>query len=780
MIRIGSAARSLAAALGALGAAVFLALFLSNSRPHGFALFATLALIWTWALVLSAACVTAGHALLARLVPASERSRFESLAISFPLGVVILVLGIYVGGFLHLLSAPFAVILPALMIAAGIPAARRAWSRLRRDGFPGRVLQVGWLSAVAWVVGILLLGVLYLGVLSPAAVNYDAAWIHLSIAQDYARAGHIVPFPGNWEADVMHLGSVLNTWSFLVPGLSMPALHWMMALHTEFTAFVWTLVGVAAAIGWLSRRRVSGAWVFFFLFPGLFVYDSNMGGAADHFLALFTPALLLATAKVTRRFAPGACVLWGLLAGAAMMTKAQSVYAVGPIGLWILGSAGLGLWRRRRRGVDAPSLQTVARGLGVMAAAAFFVLLPHLASNLVFFRNPLYPLMQGIFTGSRPTVKDATVMMQAGFPDWHNLPPAALGARLSEALQLVATFSFVPHYSYVQGLPVFGSLFTLAIPLVALVGRARRLWIGCLVALGATFAWALTYWVDRNLQTFLPLLVAATGAACIRLWELGWAARAGLTALLGVQLIWSGGLYFAHSELSADRIGDSIALLRTAMQGKAAEKLKTYRSEFVELGRSLPENAKVLLHDSHGNLGIDRPVYLDWPGYQGVIDYREFRSPADLVRRLHELGITYVVHTPGAHPSDSKQEEVIFDAFAERYGRVPRVYGGLMMFPVPREPGTDHPYKVVAIGLGPAYPDGLYPVENLSTVETLPPQYLTWKGPSRTAPSPAALLPEADAVIIGSNAALDGPTTQALTTSFHNVRGYGGFRLMLR
>ena len=774
MMRIRAGARSLAVSVGSLGAALFLGVFLSNSRPHGFALFATLALIWTWALVLSAACVAAGHALLARLIPAHERSRFESLALSFPLGVVILVLGMYVGGFLHLFSAAFALVWPGLMIASGVPAARRALARLRRDGFPGRVLQVGWLSAIAWVCGILLLGVLYLGVMTPAAVNYDAAWIHLAIAQDYARAGHIVPFPGNWEADVMHLGSVLNTWSFLVPGLSMPALHWMMALHTEMTVFVWTVVGVAAAIGWLSRRRVSGAWVCFFLFPGLFVYDSNMGGAADHFLALFTPALLLATAKVTRRFARGPCLLWGFLAGAAMMTKVQSVYAVGPIGVWILVSAALDLRRRRRGEVTAPSLRTVVRGLAWMAAAALFVLLPHLGSNLVFFRNPLYPLMQNVFTGSRPTVRDATVMMQAGFPDWHNLPPAALGQRLREALELLATFTFVQHYSYVQGLPVFGSLFTLMLPLVPFAGRARKLWIGCLVALGAVFAWALTYWVDRNLQTFLPLLVAATGAACIRLCELGWAARAGVTALVGVQLVWSGGLYFSGS----DRIGDAIALLRTAMDGKAAEKLKTYRSEFVELGRALPESARVLLHDSHGNLGIDRPVYLDWPGYQGVIDYRDFRSPADLVRRLNELGITHVVHTPGAHPSDSKQEEIIFDAFAERYGRIPRVFGGLMMFPVPRVPAPDHPYQVVVIGL-PPYRDGLYPVESLSTVETLPPQYLSWAGPARTAPSPAALLPEADAVLIGSNATLDGPTTQALN-AFHNARGYSGFRLMLR
>jgi hypothetical protein len=766
--------RSLVVAVGALGAGVFLALFLANSKTHGFALFSTLALIWLWALILSAACVSSGHALLARLVPAHERSRLVSLAISFPLGVVLFVLGLYVGGFLHLFSAAFAVILPAAMIAAGLPAARGAWKRLQRDGFPGRVLQVGWMSAIAWLFGILLLGVLYLGVMSPAAVNYDASWFHLVVSQDYARAGHIIPFVGDWEADLVHLHSVLNTWSFLVPGLPMPALHWMMALHVEMTVFIWTLVGVAAAIGWVSGRRVSGAWVFFFLFPGIFVYDSNMGGAGDHFLALFTPALLLATALATRRFAPGACALWGMIAGGAMMTKFQGIYTVGPTGAWILISAARGLWRHRKGDVAALSPRTVGRGLAWMAAAALFVLSPHLGSNLVFFRNPVYPLMQNVFTGTRPTVKDASILMLAGFPDWRYLPPHGLGARLGAALKLLATFSFAPHYSYVHDLPVFGSLFTLTLPLVPLAARARRLRIGSLVALGALFCWASTFWVDRNLQTFLPLLVIATGAACIRLWELGWAARVGLTVLVGVQLLWSGGLYFS----GLDRISDAIGLLRTAMDGQAAERLRGYRSEYIELGRSLPANAKLLLHDSHIKLGIDREVILDWSGYQGVIDYREFRAPSDLVRRLNELGITHVVFSPGSHPSDLKQEDVIFNAFADRYGRTARSFGGMKVFPVPPAPQPDKPLQVVTIGMGP-YADGLYPVEALSTVEPIPPEYLHWAAPSRTAPSPAALLPEADAVLVASGATPDAATSQALLP-FREVVAYGPFKLLLR
>src|SRR6185503_6668625 len=115
---------------------------------------------------------------------------------------------------------------------------------------------------------------------------YDANFLHLVIPQDYAREGRIVSFPGGWVFNYPHLASVVNTWSYLVPGLDLPALRWMMCLHTEFTVLVWTLVGVAAATRWLAERDVRGAWAAFVLFPGIFVYDNNLGGSADHFAAL--------------------------------------------------------------------------------------------------------------------------------------------------------------------------------------------------------------------------------------------------------------------------------------------------------------------------------------------------------------------------------------------------------------------------------------------------------------------------------------------------------------
>jgi len=188
-----------------------------------------------------------------------------------------------VAGALALYNRLFAVALPPVFLAIGgrdgFCMAVRLWRHLgssRRGSLP---------TAVAGF-GILCVGLIYLGLLSPDSVNYDATWYHLRIAQDYARWGRIRPF-FDYNAIVPHLASILHTWGYLVPGLD-GAPRWMMALHMEFALFLWTLVGVAAGIQRLTDDfTLRASWGSFFLFPIIFVYDSNIGGSADHVLAFF-------------------------------------------------------------------------------------------------------------------------------------------------------------------------------------------------------------------------------------------------------------------------------------------------------------------------------------------------------------------------------------------------------------------------------------------------------------------------------------------------------------
>ena len=740
-------------------------------------LFFDLAKIWFWALYFTVACVCVGHLIVSRLVDARERTPLETCALSLPVGLIAFVLGMYAGGFAGLYGPVFGVVLPTVMLIIGLPRGLPMLRAVVAASLPRR----GGIPVLAWLFGTIALGVLYLGVMSPDAINYDASWNHLVIAQDYAREGRIVPFPGDWVKNLPHLGSIVSAWGFMVPGLPLPVLHWMMALHLEFAILVWTLVGVAATAQTLADREVGGTWAVLFLFPGIFVYDGNLGGSADHHLALFAAPLLLVTTKALRRFDSRMCALWGALAAGALLTKLHAIYTVIPlVGLALLWATYVAL-KRARGGIEGPEYSQIVRGLLLAAATVLAVMSPYFIGHLVFFRNPVYPLFQNVFTASTPAVHDAAFLLNTLFIDWRWHPPSAWDERVSRAAEMVLKFSLAPHATFIYDFPVFGSLFTFALPFLLLLKDARRLHFAALAGICAIFTWAFSFLVDRNLQTFMPMLAAVTAAIIVRVWELGLLARGGIAMLVTVQLAWATPLYFSGKDWSGkNRIAGALALLTSGIEGRARALLRTYRESYLALSDSLPKNATVLLHTQHVSLGIDRPTIHDLTGFQGVIDYQEFRTPRNLYDRLRTLGVTHIVVTPGVASAPSKQEEIVFDAFAATCKGGRKRFGELEVFPLPNEPPpAEAPYRALSVGIG-GYADGLYPVEALSTCEELPPQLQHFAAPGRSAPSPWALLPEADAVLVGAAAVIAPDANQHLTREFQQIAAYGGFRVLLR
>jgi hypothetical protein len=770
---IPNGVRALGAGAIGVGGAIFFANFLDRTHKLKDWFAFDLAKIWLWEIFLWTAVISTGTLVVQKLVPDRDRSRLETLAFAYPVGVIVFVLGMYLGGFLHLLGPVFAVALPALMLAAGAPNARAAWQRARATGTMPRLSLTG-LPLIATVFGVLLLGLMYLGAMSPDAINYDATWYHLVIAQDTAREGHIVGFPGDWLMNVPHLGSVVNTWAFIVPGLPMPQLRWMMALHTEFVAVVWTMVGISAATRWLAGRDVAGTWAAFVLFPALYVYDHNIGGAADHYMAMFTAPILLATGRALQRFDRRWCLLLGAISGGALATKVQAHYLLAPIALVGLVQAVVLAVRRRRGDPDAPSLGAIAAGFGVAAAAGFVVMLPHFATNTVWFHNPLYPFAQDIFTGTRPTVKDGGLQANNILGDWHFRAPAVLSERLKDASEMAFTFSFIPHYSFVGELPIVGSVFTLALPFLLVIRNARRLWLGAFIAMGSIFVWASTYWVDRNLQTFLPVMIVVTAAILVRAWELGVLARVGVAALVLIQVAWGSGLYVSGN----DRMGGALHLLRSTSDGRGRDILAGYRSQYVALGNALPPDATILFHNNHCTLGFDRRVIFDWVGFQGLIDYRLFKTPRDVWDRFHAVGVTHVVWVPGQRALATKQEEILWNVFAETL-QDRRQFGEYTVAPLPKTPPpAEAPYQVLVVGVS-GLADGLYPIDQLSSTELLPPAMRFQAQPAKTAPSPGALLDEAKVVLMGGGG-LDPAATEKMNRDFSQVPGAVGVRVLLR
>ena len=744
--------------------------FLDRFQPLGTWLAIPLGVILAWQVVLNLAWAGTGLLVTRRLLPVGLPP-IERLCIGVAVGVTGFAFALYLLGALHLFRPAFAVGLVIVFLATGLPSLRRWWHESATDTFAA--LPKGWLGTAVVVFGIFGIGIAYLGVLTPDAINYDSRWMHLASAQDYAREGRLLAFSGDWQRMYPQLGSMLHTWDFLVPGLSEPLTRWMMALHTEFSLFLWTLVGVGCAARWLAAEvRVRGAWAAFFLFPGIFVYDGNMGGAQDHIAASFILPLFMLCVRLPAQRSDTAFALWGIVGAGALLSKFQTVYFIGPMILLLV-------WRLVRAGESFRlAWRRILRVAAVILATVVVVTAPHFVKNTVFHHNPVYPLAQDWFTGSRPTVPDAPLLVRYLLTDWNCKPSGDVWHRLVQAAELIFTFAFKPHYAFMGNLPTFGFLFTLTLPLLLFVTGARRLWVGAIVSLMALFCWASTYLVDRNLQIILPLLAATTAAILVRAWAVGWFARLGVVALVALQIVWGGDLWFAGS----DRMMNSISLIRSSLDGRGKSRFAGMSADYFALDRALPKDAVVLLHHWHPQLGINRQTYLDWAGFQGVVDYRVFKNVRDFYDRLRALGVTHVVYLPGEQAASSKQEDVILLSLALGYGQPRTRLGMFEMFPLPADaPPARPPLKVVTMGLG-RYGDGLYDVSDLGTCRFLPAAYQYYP-PPRKRPAAAGfspLLGLADAVLVGAGVTMDPSTSAMLAKDFQMAVPYPGLSVYIR
>jgi hypothetical protein len=743
-------------------------------------LFWKLAQLWGWVALFNAACLSVGQLILARVLRLRPLPPLESAVFSIAIGVVAFVLCLYVGGALAWFTPTFAVALPCVFLLIG---GRHGWRCIREliDEARGYVPHVPQLRVpltfVLTAAGVVCVFVSYLAAMTPDALNYDSTWCHLTVSQDYARAGRIIPFPADYTKNMPQLASMIHTWGWLVPGLD-PPLRWMLVMHDEFALFLWTLAGVGAGIRRLLRdQNLRGSWAAFFLFPIIFVYDNNMGGAADHVCAFFSVPLVLATLRVCMSFAPGEALLLGIVAAGGVMTKYQAAYLLVPVGAIVLA---LALWQLIAPVLGRPSSLARRRVLSAppLAAAAFLVCVsPHFIRQTIFHHNPLYPFLQNVFTGSTPTLPNAALLFNNTISDPGWIPKGTALERLRHAAKLFFTFSFEPHYSFTHNVPAFGSLFSLLLPAILFVRDRFRTAIAALIASGALAIWALVYNVDRNLQVFMPVMVCVTAALIVKIWQLGWLARLGLVPLVALQIVWGGDALF-YSNYS--RIDSAMSLIRSGYEGTAATRFNGYRSAYLALGRALPPNARVLLHNSHVNLGIDREIYLDWVGYQALISYDSLHTPAEVYAYFRKLGITHLMYEPDGFRAPTKQQEVLWNAFITRAPTLGR-FGSLKLMRMPDDPPpAQAPYRVAAIGLR-GYESGIYPIERMNTDENLPSELQHYAAPSQRFPSIHHLgheqLEGVDAVFVGAHEHLPEAAEQLLHSAYEQILRVDAFTL---
>jgi hypothetical protein len=675
-----------------------------------------LAPIWAYAALLNLSAVAFGSFLLRRLLQERPLPALERLLQSMMLGLTAFVLALYVAGFLGLFKPWLAVGLPLGFLVVGHVDGRALLSELFawRAALPEPKRFERVLGSVAIVLGSAALFFLYLEALDVSAINFDAIWYHFPIAQDYARVGRIIAFPGENHRAFPHLTSMLHTWALLVPGLSFQTQHWMLSLHLEFTIVVWRIVGAAAVARWLlGGRDVRGLWAAFFLFPSVFVYDQQIGGSADNFLGFFAAPALLAGARALRRFDARWCVLLGVALGGHMLVKYQGLYLTFAMG--VATALALVFWAVRRFLVDrriliddgSPSYRSLLKGGAAIALAFSLVVAPHFGKNAVFYHNPFYPFATRVFTSTFPPKVPGYYQEK---PTKGVFLPRYSGVRRQVwALGRVFQYSLTTaNRNLTKQRPYMGALFSLLLPCALFVpGRRRVFFTGGVVAL-CFMVWANTAANDRYMLAYNDLCIGTALALMVKVWELGPIARVGLSPLVLLQLVWGGDAMLLYGKKQLDA---GIQLITDGYSGRYDERFSA-KSIQRQITNATPKDAVILSRNWKGLLGLNRSVLSDVRSSQDYVTYSGLKDPRDFFDLLQKRGVTHLLYPRGDRRPGRWNNTLLFAELFRR-GHNTKSFQKMRLTEVPKQP-PEHsaPYLVLVAGQR-EYPDGIYKLEQL-------------------------------------------------------------------
>jgi hypothetical protein len=651
-------------------------------------------LVWRYlgcgagAILWGVACLALGHWLLRRAIALPLRFADE-LALAFPLGAFAFGLLQFGLGLVGLLSKVSFFLLPAAALALGGRGLATTCRRLRRHL---AAKQNGrWRVPVAWLAlaaaATLGLALVYFPVLEPSAYGYDARWYHLPLAEHYAAGGAIRRFgEGWWLGAYPQLASYLYSWAFLAPTRYVFD-RALLAGTLEFCCFLGTLAAIPSLVRELAPRlRSPFSWLFVFAFPGIYLYDSNLNAGADHVAALFAAPLAVTLRRFLRDFEPRWGLLFGAYAAGALLTKYTAAIL---LFLPALAIAARTVWLARTRPRHALS------GAALVFAVVAVLTAPHWLKNWVWYGSPLYPSLRASF-GAAPFSREAEGVYAEFVGMMAQPPPGWAGLR--EAFVTTFTFSFTPHDWFVlhRDWPVFGSLFTLSLPLALLQSRLRRVLVGHAAVMLAVFGWFLLHHYDRYLQVLVPWMAAATAATLVSTWRLRiLPLRLGIVGLVGLQLLWGADTPFlaTHNLLQESPLQ---RLLARASSGFAGEqhRLDVF-APWSSMGQVLPKGSTVLVHESPIHLGLCARSVSDLGA--GYLSFSTFSHAEDARKALRALRVTHLAWqtgTSGAHLSLAS--DLIFFELAQA-SKNPQTFGSMTLAELPVNPLPRHAAREVLV-----------------------------------------------------------------------------------
>lgn len=719
-------ARGVALGLASLVGLALFAVLVNRHYPIENWLFFRYATYTFYSALFAVACLSTGLASLR--LSRVELPLFERVVVAFSLGVFEFEFLMFLLGMAQAYNTITFYLVPALLVAAGATDLSRLFSRfsraargvLRKSEFYRTPQRRAFTFAVV-AFGCAGLVMLWFLVLTPDNVQFDARWKHMALAEDFVAHGGLRRFPEGWIiAARPHMASFLYAWAFLLPG-GLLFDHMVFCQHVELTIFIFTtLFGIGAVV----RRLVPNAdprlvWAARFLFPGVFVYDSSPSGGTDHIGALFGPPIALLALRCWKDLEPRRAALLGTLLGAAVVVKETTAIMLLPFPLLMLGvrAVALGIARAKKR--VAPELRwRFLTGPAAIAVAGLLATSPWWLKNLVWYGDPAYPLLDGIFS-PRPFDAYARYKLHYQGEFGELWAPARNWGGLLKTLKTLVTFSFDPNnwHKFHGNVPVFGSLFTLLLPaLLFLKGTRRTWWLVGWIHL-AIFVWYSVHHQDRYLQGIAPLIAAATAAMLILVWRQGAQfARVGVSALVAFQIVWGGDTYFFQTHAMAhSAVKKTLDLLAAGHEHEYRKRFEVQET-FQEVREKLPKHARLLLHDNHNHLGIGVERVHDDHLWQYGIDYAAQKNPAGVYRLLKSLGVTHIYwERRDAGKGETLAGDLLFYDFVFRRARdrqrIGKSYLAAMPSAAPEGPFND---RVAVLNCKGDLPQGLYRLGDLA------------------------------------------------------------------
>ncbi len=751
--------RAVALPLVLLGGAGLLGGFGHHFYPVQHWLFWIYARAWLEAGVWALACAGVGHLVVRRLLGRTLPFA-EHLVMSFATGVYAFFVLMFLAGLLRLYGTVLFFALPLGMLAvSGLPFFRylrrvhRHLAVARRRSGP----TPWWVHALL-AFGLLGLLMVYFVILTPENVQFDSRWKHIAVAEEYVAQGGMRRAPEGWTVVTYpHLSSFLFAWAFMSPKASLFT-KVEIAAHMEYVVFLGSVWSISAIVRYLvPRADIRVAWVARFLFPGVLLYDSSVSLGADHVAALFVGPIFLLSMRAWRDLSPRMLTLMVMMLASGVLVKYTSLLMLFPlpVGMVVVRALHLGLLRLRGK-LPAADPRYRSWYLGPLTALGMGLLFtaPHWLKNLIWYRDPLYPQLHAWITPN-PWTPDAADLFEWGYKDHQFWRPSRDLEGVLRTLRALVDFSFIPNdYGRYHGQrPTMGSIFTLGLACLPFLRGTKRTWALVGFVELSVLVWYWTHHQDRYLQTILPWLAAAAAASLVLVWRSGWPARAAASALVGVQIVWGGDVYFipTHAMIRSP-VKAVVDLLGEGYKHNYEARFRIF-SPWSDIGQALPDRARVLLHDNHVHAGLGASQVSDWGGWQFGISYGRLETPRAVHDMYRTMGISHLVWEKQVSKGwDSVAGDLVFFQYALAYGKAPKAFGKVILAAMPVAPPPETPFGDVAyLGCEDQYKTGMYRIEDLR-VPVFGPKHRKFPKPRKPGPargaSTDAFVAEAELVVL--------------------------------